>query len=177
MKQESLEMFLKCCLTTTITTVNWQWVPSRWRWNGESYVSKSETCGNVMKFEWKYVWIQVLLCTVKFRQVQNTSNPSLVGFSWAFAGNVVHKRFDLKLVLAKHKYPYTVCQFTTNTQLFCCSCMGSAWELESAQSISWRGGVKGNLNRTRLWFHLGLVFCMFVIVINCCLCFYSLLWL
>ena len=43
MKQESLEMLLKCCLTTTITNVNWQWVPSRWRWNGESSVSKSET--------------------------------------------------------------------------------------------------------------------------------------
>jgi len=43
MKQVSLEMFLKCCLTTTITNVNWQWVPSRWRWNGESSVSKSET--------------------------------------------------------------------------------------------------------------------------------------
>ena len=25
MKQESLEMFLKCCLTTTITNVNWQY--------------------------------------------------------------------------------------------------------------------------------------------------------
>ena len=24
MKQESLEMFLKCCLTTKITDVNWQ---------------------------------------------------------------------------------------------------------------------------------------------------------
>jgi len=24
MKQESIEMFLKCCVTTTITDVNWQ---------------------------------------------------------------------------------------------------------------------------------------------------------
>ena len=30
MKQESLEMFLECCLATTITNVNWQWVPGRW---------------------------------------------------------------------------------------------------------------------------------------------------
>jgi len=36
MKQESLEMFLKCCLASTITNVNWQWIPSRWRWEGES---------------------------------------------------------------------------------------------------------------------------------------------
>jgi len=43
MKQESLEMFLKCCLATTITNVNWQWVPGRWRCDGESFVSKLET--------------------------------------------------------------------------------------------------------------------------------------
>jgi len=43
MKQESLEMFLECGLPTTITNVNWQWVPGRWRWDGESFVSKSET--------------------------------------------------------------------------------------------------------------------------------------
>ena len=69
MKQESLEMFHKCCLTTTITNVNWQWVPSRWRWNGKSSVSKSETgpwSNEVASWFWaKSTVSQYMACTVR----------------------------------------------------------------------------------------------------------------